>query len=85
MVPITLSVNPKGQNVELYDTLILFFNCIWVPLKQKKKIHGTYVKCVLNEKINSQGTDLKQTHTIKLSLCQPYIQNDKDSFRILYT
>lgn len=40
MVPITLSVNPKGQNVELYDTLILFFNCIWVPLKQKKKYMG---------------------------------------------
>lgn len=55
-----------------------------MPLKQKK-IHGTYVKCVLNEKINSQGTDLKQTHMIKLSLCQPYFQNDKDSFRILCT
>lgn len=40
MVPITLSVNPKGQNVELYDTLILFFNCIWVPLKQNKKYMG---------------------------------------------
>lgn len=55
-----------------------------MPLKQKK-IHGTYVKCVLNEKINSQGTDLKQTPIIRLSLCQPYFQNDKDSFRILCT
>lgn len=55
-----------------------------MPLKQKK-IHGTYVECVLNEKINSQGMDLKQTHIIKLSLCQPYFQNDKDSFRILCT